>query len=96
METSTLLIGGAIIVVGFIGIVYVTSQNNQPVVAQQPQAQGNAATEIAQGATQGLLGFFARSLSSSNDDTARTGNRDLGNGWIQGGNGWLYGPPARV
>lgn len=98
MDTGTaVIIVGGVVVVGF--VVYLASTNNAPASTttpqQQAQPEGNAATQIAQGATQGLLSFLSRAASSNSQDS-RTGNRDLGNGWTQTPSGWLLGPPART
>lgn len=74
METSTLLIGGGVIIVGVVAIVMITSSSNQPTTttAQQQQPTGNAATQIAQGATQGILQYLTSALSDSGSNNRST------------------------
>ena len=102
METSTLVIGGAIAAVVVVGVVLITREPPTTVYNQQPAQHGNAATSIAQGITQGLLGFLGNAMSSDrNPGNTPSGssrvNTERGTGWFQDtANGWLYGPAVRV
>ena len=103
METSTLVIGGAIAAVVVVGVVLITREPPTTVHNQQPVQQGNAATSVAQGITQGLLGFLGNAMSSSDRNPGNTPsgssrvNTERGTGWFQDtANGWLYGLAVRV
>lgn len=96
METSTIVIGGAIFVVAVVGVIAVTSRPDPVIQQVQPMQQGNAATNIAQGITQGLFGFLSREISSTNPRGTPSGSSRPASerpGFYQDLNtGWLIGP----
>lgn len=96
METSTIVIGGAIFVVAVVGVIAVTSRPDPVMQQVQPMQQGNAATNIAQGITQGLFGFLSREMSNTNPGGTPSGSSRPSSerpGFFQdNASGWLYGP----
>jgi hypothetical protein len=96
METSTIVIGGAILVVVVVGVVAITSRPDPVLQQGQPTQQGNAATNISQGITQGLLGWLSREMSNTNPGNTPSGASRASSerpGFFQdNASGWLYGP----
>lgn len=83
MDTSTMVIGGAILAVAVVGVVLITREPPTTVYNQQPVQQGNTATSVAQGITQGVLGFLSNALSrDSNTPDRQDSNR--GSGAVRG------------